>query len=152
MRVKLHEAKLTLASQCLALLTAFPVALLHQVRGNTCEPAVTKYCHEVARELKRLRSGETDMGWTPFRTNQTAMAGGHCHKQYRKVEHFFELFSLQLETEFSQRHVRTCLPSMVPQYIIYNLRNHFENIVDAGNLDLQRTPIIREPISPHHSA
>lgn len=40
---------------------------------------------------------------------------------------------------------------MVPQYIIYNLRNHFENIVDAGNLDLQRTPIIRESISVHPS-
>ncbi|KAK2597405.1 hypothetical protein QQS21_005953 [Conoideocrella luteorostrata] len=42
--------------------------------------------------------------------------------------------------------MRTKTLSMVSQHIIYNLRNHFENIVDLGNLDDRRTPIVRENI------
>lgn len=33
---------------------------------------------------------------------------------------------------------------MSPQHIVYNLRNHFENIVDSHFLDPGRAPIIRE--------
>ena len=39
--------------------------------------------------------------------------------------------------------MRTKLPSLTSQHIVYNLRNHFENVVDLGNLDDRRTPIIR---------
>lgn len=60
------------------------------------------------------------------------------------MEYFFEIFSLQLEAEFSKQSMKTLVPSMAPQYIIYNLRNHFENIVDMGNLDDRRTPIMRK--------
>ncbi|OAA69629.1 hypothetical protein ISF_02899 [Cordyceps fumosorosea ARSEF 2679] len=35
---------------------------------------------------------------------------------------------------------------MAPQHIIYNLRNHFENIVDNHYLDPGRAPIVRENI------
>lgn len=122
--------------------------MLHQIQGNTCEPAVTKYCQEVAQRLSRLRNGDVPMNWSQFNA-----AGrnrhGHSHKQYSTVEYFFEIFSLQLEAEFRRQSITTRVPSLAPQYIIYNLRNHFENIVDMGNLDDRRTPIMRERVVSH---
>jgi hypothetical protein len=88
------------------------------------------------------------MGWSQFNT-----AGrnrhGHSHKQYSTVEYFFEIFSLQLEAEFRRQSITTRVPSLAPQYIVYNLRNHFENIVDMGNLDDRRTPIMRTTVASH---
>ncbi|KAK3186463.1 hypothetical protein K4F52_004764 [Lecanicillium sp. MT-2017a] len=120
-------------------------ALIHQVQGNTCEPAVTKYCQEVAQRLRRLRNGEARIGWSQYNTGRRD-SFSHGHRHYTTVEYFFEIFSLQLEAEFSKQSMKTLVPSMAPQYIIYNLRNHFENIVDMGNLDDRRTPIMRENI------
>lgn len=132
-----------LCSECLALLTAYPVALLHQVKGNTFEPAVTRYCQEVARNLQQLRTGRTNADLWLFYNDRDIPTGMSGHSRYVPVERFFELFSLQLEKEFSQKVVKTGQPSLVPQYIIYNLRNHFENIVDMNLLDDRRTPIVR---------
>lgn len=60
------------------------------------------------------------------------------------IEYFFERFSLNLDAEYHRQAVKTKVPSVAPQYIIYNLRNHFENIVDRGSLDDRRTPIVRK--------
>ncbi|KAM3513511.1 hypothetical protein MY11210_002798 [Beauveria gryllotalpidicola] len=132
--------------ECLALLTAYPVALLHQIRGNTCEPAVTKYCQQVAYNLKKLHDGAIIIVRSPHATRQ-AMAGHRSGpKQPVRVEYFFELFSLHLESEFSQQRRKSAVPSMVPQHVIYQLHNHFENIVDNHCLDHGRAAFVRESI------
>lgn len=104
---------------------------------------MTKYCQEVAQRLRRLRNGEARIGWSQYNAGRWD-SFSHGHRHYTTVEYFFEIFSLQLEAEFSKQSMKTLVPSMAPQYIIYNLRNHFENIVDMGNLDDRRTPIMRK--------
>ncbi|PHH84515.1 hypothetical protein CDD83_1824 [Cordyceps sp. RAO-2017] len=136
-----------LVYECLALLTAFPIALLEDARGNTCEPAVTRYCRDVAKTLKRLRSGDDAIVTGPVSScESSSMAGGQNRPRYVTVDYFFELFSLQLLLEFRRQGLRVKLPSIAPQHILYKLRNHFENMVDSRNIDDRRTPIIRENI------
>ncbi|QUC16620.1 uncharacterized protein UV8b_00861 [Ustilaginoidea virens] len=129
--------------ECLALLTAFPVALLYQMRGNSCEPAITRYCQDVAKELQRLRKGENPI---VYRQDPWACRARRKHNQFENVEYFFEVFSLHLQNEFSKQRMRVKTLSMTSQHIIYNLRNNFENMVDLGNFDDRRTPIVRENI------
>ncbi|CEJ92927.1 hypothetical protein VHEMI08554 [[Torrubiella] hemipterigena] len=124
--------------ECLALLTAYPVALYHQIQGNTCEPAVTNYCREISRALKSLRDGKWEIGCSP--------PGMLAHERSVTVEYFFERFSLNLDAEYRRQAVQTKTPSMAPQYIIYKLRNHFEDFVDAGSIARHSGPIIRENI------
>lgn len=57
---------------------------------------------------------------------------------------FFEIFSLELQLEFATQTMRVDAPSTLPHHIIYNLRNHFENLSDIGNIDDRRAPIIRK--------
>ena len=113
---------------------------MQQILGNTCEPALPRYCHETARALKRLRAG------------QTVSPGGDWHQdtvlsdgqRYVHVDYFMEIFSLQLQMEYQKQAMRTAMPSMAVQHIIFSIRNHFENMTDAGNLDDRRVPIMRE--------
>lgn len=131
-------------SECLALLTAYPVALLQQIRGNTCEPAITRYCQDVARALHRLRNGDDSIIAGPFYWDHSWIGSrSGSGNQFATVEYFFEVFSLRLQMEFSRQAMRTKTPSLASQHIIYSLRNHFENLVDLGHLDDRRTPIIR---------
>ncbi|POR31561.1 Uncharacterized protein TPAR_08246 [Tolypocladium paradoxum] len=132
--------------ECLALLTAYPVALLEQMRGNTCEPAITRYCQDTSRALKRLRDGDDSVVASQFYRSEPWVIRGRGHHQFATIECFFEVFALQLQLEFTRQTMRTKGPSMTSQHLIYNLRNHFENFVDLGNLDDRRTPIIRENI------
>ncbi|KJZ77230.1 hypothetical protein HIM_03551 [Hirsutella minnesotensis 3608] len=132
--------------ECLALLTAYPVALLEQMRGNTCEPAISKYCQDVALTLKRLRRGENGPIKSQSYESGYWSQGQQGVQQFATVEHFFEIFSLQLHLEYSKQTMRTKGPSLSTQHIIYTLRNHFENLVDLRNVDDRRTPIIRENI------
>ncbi|KAF7551110.1 hypothetical protein G7Z17_g5232 [Cylindrodendrum hubeiense] len=124
--------------ECLALTTAYPVALLQQMRGNTCEPAITKYCHETAAALQHLRLG----GSSDDKLNCRRKAWSTLPLHFVPVDYFFEIFSLQLEREFQRQPMRSKVPSVGPQHIIYCIRNHFENLVDGGNLDERRAPII----------
>lgn len=128
--------------ECLALTVAYPVALLQQMRDNTCEPAITKYCHEAAAALRHLRLG----GNADDRPYSRPKPWSDDPPKLVPVEHFFEIFSLQLEKEFRKQPMRTKIPSMGPQHIIYCIRNHFENLIDGANLDERRAPIIRENI------
>lgn len=63
--------------------------------------------------------------------------------EFASVEYFFEIFSMQLEKEYRKQRERSKIPSMTTHHIIYNLRSHFENLVDQGNLDERRAPIVR---------
>ncbi|KAM3456318.1 hypothetical protein NHJ6243_008237 [Beauveria neobassiana] len=128
-------------SECLALLTAYPVALLHKVRGNCHEPAVTRYCQQIASNLKALRDGEIVIARPP---NETSWRGGPG--QPDRFEFFFELFSLHLEEEFSDYWRKSTLPSMMPEHIICQLRDHFENLIDSHRLDPSLAPHARENI------
>ncbi|KAM4064504.1 hypothetical protein HRG_005131 [Hirsutella rhossiliensis] len=132
--------------ECLALLTAYPVALLEQIRGNTCEPAITRYCQDVARALKQLRSGQDSNLASQCYESKPWARTNRGHHQFATVEYFFEIFSLQLQLEYSRQTMRTKAASLTSQHIIFNLRNHFENLVDLRNVDDRRTPIIRENI------
>ncbi|PHH63189.1 hypothetical protein CDD81_6240 [Ophiocordyceps australis] len=132
--------------ECLALLTAYPVALLEQLRMNTCEPAIASYCQEAARALKQLKDGDDSIvGGHFYRTDQVT-GTMTSHRPLVTVEYFFEVFSLHLSQEYSRQKMRTTVPAMTTQRILYTLRDHFENFVDLGNLDDRRTPIIRENI------
>lgn len=118
------------------------------MRGNTCEPAITRYCQDTSKALKRLRDGDDTVVASQFYRSEPWVIRGRGHYQFATVEYFFEVFALQLQLEFSRQSMRTKGPSMTSQQIIYNLRNHFENFVDLGNLDDRRTPIIREFPAP----
>ncbi|KAI9155095.1 hypothetical protein HJFPF1_07663 [Paramyrothecium foliicola] len=109
-----------------------------------CEPAVTKYCQEVARTLKRLRADAGAQFESSVQSGCFRETRGRQH--FAQVDYFFEVFSLQLQKEFERRPMKTNAPPLISHYILYNLRNHFENLVELGNLDDRRTPIVRENI------
>ena len=111
------------------------MALIQQFKGNNCEPDVTRYCKETAMALWRIRDNN---GFASTkRTNKAEVyvsgADGH-HDDIRNVDCFFEVFSLQLEMEYASHHMSTQIPSLVPEHIVYNLRSHFENVNDYGNI------------------
>ncbi|UNI17753.1 hypothetical protein JDV02_004073 [Purpureocillium takamizusanense] len=135
-----------LIGECLCLLTAYPVGLLEHIRGNTCEPALPKYCRETAQALQRLRNGDGFDASKPTSESKRQLSRGGSHHQFNSIEFFFEIFSLELQLEFATQTMRVQTPSTIPYHVIYNLRNHFENLVDLGNIDECRAPIIRENI------
>ncbi|KAK0392002.1 hypothetical protein NLU13_1500 [Sarocladium strictum] len=132
-------------NECLALLAAYPVALAQKLKGNTCEPDVTRYCQETAIALYHMRD-KHELATSIERSNaQNCSHSDHSnHGEMSKVDCFFEVFSLHLEMEYQRHHTKTRMPSLGPEHIMYNLRNHFENIVDWGNMNERRTPIVRE--------
>lgn len=143
-----RKLKLMECSECLALLTAYPVTLVEQIRGNTCEPAIVRYCREMGQALKRLQDDDeipvqtTSLHAGKASSTQDSSLTGE--KRFPKVEYFFEVFSLQLQLEYSRRSMKPKAPSMATQHVIFHLRNHFENLVDNGNLDDRRMPIVRQ--------
>ncbi|ODA79057.1 hypothetical protein RJ55_04648 [Drechmeria coniospora] len=131
--------------ECLALLTAYPVALLAQIRGNTCEPAVTRYCRDISHALMRLRRGDDPVLSAPFERSEAWESRGF--REFAAVEYFFEIFSMQLQLEFRRRSMRMNVPpSLTTQHVIYNLRNHFENLVDKGKVDQATASMMRDTI------
>ncbi|KAL6354888.1 hypothetical protein LRP88_12246 [Fusarium phalaenopsidis] len=63
------------------------------------------------------------------------------------MEHFFEILSLQLEREF-RTSSRSKLPSIAPQRVMYNIRNHLDDLADICDFGTFRTPLIREFLMP----
>ncbi|KPM37840.1 hypothetical protein AK830_g8744 [Neonectria ditissima] len=125
--------------ECLALTTAYPVALLHQMSNKGCEPGVTRYCHDAAATLKYWREcNEYQQSLGFFEPTSSS-------PNFTRLNSFFEIFSLRVEKLFRNQ-PRTKVPSMAPQHIVYNIRNHFKNLVDRGNLDERKAPIVRENI------
>lgn len=107
--------------------------------GNTCEPDVTRYCHEVAHEFQRMRMGLVDR------------SSGHKLSTVRQpldpdrfqfVDHYFEAFALKLDKEFRTQRLRKEAPSSLPQKIISNIRSHHQNLVDHGNLHDRNVAIL----------
>lgn len=98
----------------------------------------------MARALKQLRSGQDISMASQLYESKMWDRKDRGPNQFASVEYFFEVFSLRLQLEFSRQTMRTKAPSLTSQHIIFNLRNHFENLVDLRNVDDRRTPIIRE--------
>ncbi|KAH6889719.1 hypothetical protein B0T10DRAFT_571779 [Thelonectria olida] len=130
--------------ECLALAVAYPVALLQEIDYNTWEPDITRHCQETALALQQLREGSAQQDELDirrvFNTEPTYVP------DLVTVDCFFEIFSLQLEKEYRTQLTKAAIPAMTSHHIIYNIRNHFENLVDQGNLDERRAPIVRENI------
>lgn len=105
---------------------------------------MTRYCHEVALKLKRLRDADTATTGDPWDTNPTAPPALLGTQRFPQVDYFFEIFSLQLQVEYRSQSMRTKTPAVAAHYIIFNLRNHFENLCDLGNLDDRRVPMMRQ--------
>ncbi|EGX97083.1 hypothetical protein CCM_01742 [Cordyceps militaris CM01] len=130
--------------ECLALLVAYPVALIHQVKGNRCNPAVRQYCQQAAYRIKQFHNGSKPVPGSPCTISEDN--DGPLYGVIR-VEHYFELWSLNLEKEFTDQYTRQGPPSMSPQHILYTLRNHFENMIDNRCLDPVRASFVREKIN-----
>ncbi|RSL67133.1 hypothetical protein CEP51_012699 [Fusarium floridanum] len=107
---------------CLALITAFPAA----------------------KRLQQLRPIEKDDDKTESVTDDSGVT-----VQYgttNEMEHFFEILSLELEQEFRTSFSRSGPPSMIPQRVTHNIRNHLDDLDDFYRLGEGRPPIIRENI------
>ncbi|KFA51333.1 hypothetical protein S40293_04360 [Stachybotrys chartarum IBT 40293] len=131
--------------ECLTLIAAYPVCVIEQIRGNACEPAVTRYCQQAAQTLQRLRNGGDIFpgaaGWKCM-----GSVSSNDRHNFADVEYFFEIFSLQLQIEFRRQKMKTRAPALASLHIIHNLRSHFENIVDLGNIDDRKSPVLRDNI------
>lgn len=122
-------------SECLALLAAYPVALLHQLHGNNRDPDVMHACQESAPELRRLRQCLRHRSSSAAPSKQKKF---DKVKQLSEVQHFFEMFSLRLDKKFRVRGGKGKRPPMIPQKIIYQLRNRLELLKDNQVTDPQR--------------
>jgi hypothetical protein len=140
---------LTAYSECLALVVAFPVALLQEIEHNTWEPDITRHCQEAALALQQLREGATQLDELDIHRRVFNTESNYI-PDLVPVAYFFEIFSLQLEKEYRTQLTKTEIPSMASHHIIYNIRNHFENLVDQGNLDERRAPIVRTCSCPDY--
>ncbi|KAF4995644.1 hypothetical protein FDECE_12739 [Fusarium decemcellulare] len=125
----------------LALVTAYPVCLLHQMRGNTYDPSVVQICQDAALRLQKLR---------PIRVDQYSRKGlADTPRDYStsadtltETKHFFEKLSLQLDHDFRTFSTRAQPPSMAPQRVIFSIRKHLEDLIDSEDLHMGRSPII----------
>ncbi|KAL3607324.1 hypothetical protein FPOAC2_02307 [Fusarium poae] len=128
--------------KCLALLTAYPVCLLHQGLDNKCYADVDSRCEEAVHRLTRIYP----ITWQSS-SSQLSQAPRSNIEENVDIEqtHFFETFSLELEMEFrtSRRNNR---PSLAAQHTITNIRMILENLIDDRNLDPLRSPFLRENI------
>ncbi|PFH61082.1 hypothetical protein XA68_18290 [Ophiocordyceps unilateralis] len=141
--------------ECLALLAAYPVVLLQELRHNTCEPDVTGYCREVAKRLFILRH---DYG---LRSRLATMSMNRAYNEIRatversyrignsrrcqQVDYFFEIFVLQLHGEYEQQTMRANRPSAMSNHIVCNLNSHIDMFAQHGGV-CQRMPIMREVV------
>ncbi|EEU42119.1 uncharacterized protein NECHADRAFT_86045 [Fusarium vanettenii 77-13-4] len=137
------RAKLQLhVFNCLALITAYPVCVLHRLCGNTLDPCVVARCNRAAKRLQRLRPIEKD----DPETESTISTSSVTFQEYTRNEkkHFFEMLSLQLEREFRTSFSQPKLPSMASHRVLFNLRNHIDDLSDSFDLGAVRPPILRE--------
>jgi hypothetical protein len=128
-------------SNCLALVTAYPVCLANRIRGNTHDPCVVTLCNRAAKRLQQLRPIEKDDPGTRSETNTSSVTFQEGTRN--EMEHFFEILSLQLEREF-RTSSRSKLPSIAPQRVMYNIRNHLDDLADICDFGTFRTPLIRK--------
>ncbi|KAF4589157.1 hypothetical protein GQ602_003046 [Ophiocordyceps camponoti-floridani] len=160
--------------ECLALLAAYPVVLLHELRLDDCEPDVTGYCREVAKRLSALRNGSDDgrsktctTGTTEFTSTSdgsratyypsnssrsrvtyhpSEMSSNPCdirQFKFRQVDYFFEVFALQLHSEYKRQKMRVNRPSTMANHIACNLNSHIDNFAQHGGA-CERLAIMRE--------
>ncbi|RSM09807.1 hypothetical protein CDV31_007547 [Fusarium ambrosium] len=133
---------------CLALVTAFPVCVLNRIRGNTHDFRVVMRCNQAAKRLQQLRPIEIDDDKTESVTDDSGVI-----VQYgttNEMEHFFEILSLELEQEFRTSFSRSGPPSMIPQRVTHNIRNHLDDLDDFYRLGEGRPAIIREFLYAGH--
>ncbi|UPL01920.1 hypothetical protein LCI18_012854 [Fusarium solani-melongenae] len=126
---------------CLALVTAYPVCLVNRIRGNTHDPCVVTLCNRAAKRLQQLRPIEKDDPETRSVTNTSSVTFQEGTRN--EMEHFFEILSLQLEREF-RTSSRSKLPSIAPQRVMFNIRNHLDDLADICDFGTFRTPLIRK--------
>ncbi|PHH75848.1 hypothetical protein CDD80_2013 [Ophiocordyceps camponoti-rufipedis] len=160
--------------ECLALLAAYPVVLLHELRLNDCEPDVTGYCREVAKRLSALRNGSDDgcsktcttgtteftstsnrSGATYYPSNSSRSRVTHQPSEmssnpvdirqfkFKQVDYFFEVFALQLHSEYQRQKMRVNRPSTMTNHIACNLNSHIDNFSQHGGV-CERLAIMRE--------
>ncbi|KAF7560798.1 hypothetical protein G7046_g3352 [Stylonectria norvegica] len=120
--------------ECLALLTVFPVAMVHQINRNPHEIDAPTLCAEAAESLLNLKVASM----SPFEKSSRF-----------ENDHFFQLFSLKMEKELVRTHKCSNVRSRAPQRILYSMRNHIENMVDSNIIDVQRAPFIRKSSSQY---
>ncbi|KAM5356590.1 hypothetical protein ACJ41O_003236 [Fusarium nematophilum] len=131
---------------CLALTVAYPVCLVHKIRGNTYEPNVVDFCTQAAHDLRRLTIAREKKEET---NNKDSGATDSFQPDFSliKEHHFFEILSLELERQFrvgSKRAKKT--PSMASHRVIYTIRQYLEKYIDDDVFDICRSPIVRENI------
>ncbi|RDA94948.1 hypothetical protein CP533_0096 [Ophiocordyceps camponoti-saundersi (nom. inval.)] len=140
--------------ECLALLAAFPVVLLEELRMNTCEPNVTGYCKEAGRKMCLLRHGiynGSSVGSTMMtggsvrsRTDNTAESSGSMLRpQFEQVDYFYEIFVLQLHMDYDAHDMRVNRPPSMANHIICNLNSHIDQFWQHGGAN-SRIAIMRE--------
>ncbi|KAI8713492.1 hypothetical protein NCS52_01293900 [Fusarium sp. LHS14.1] len=127
---------------CLTLATAYPVCVWHHLCGNTLDPDVVARCNRAAKRLQQLRPIEKDDPETQSTSNTSSFTFQEDTRNEKK--YFFEMLSLQLEREFRTSFPQSKLPSMAPQRIMFNIRNHIDDLSDSLDLGAIRPPIIRE--------
>ncbi|KAJ3511607.1 hypothetical protein NM208_g15411 [Fusarium decemcellulare] len=129
----------------LALVTAYPVCLLHQMRGNTYDPSVVQICRDAALRLQKLRPIRADQ-YTPKGPGDPPRDYSTSADTLTETKHFFEKLSLQLDHDFRTFSTRAQPPSMAPQRVIFSIRKHLEDLIDSEDLHMGRSPIVRENI------
>lgn len=119
--------------------------MIQRIRGNMCEPAVSRYCREAAATLQYLRSGHSITGGPSLGQDLDGPGVTTGNQHYVNVDHFFESFSLQLEIEYARHTVITTKHRpLTTVHITYCLRSHYENLIDLGAIDDRRGPAVRE--------
>ncbi|RSL73840.1 hypothetical protein CEP54_000186 [Fusarium duplospermum] len=129
---------------CLALITAYPVCVLNRIRGNTYDFRVVSRCNQAAKRLQQLRPIERDDTESESMTDASGVTVEEGTTN--EMEHFFEMLSLELELEFRTSFSRSGLPSLAHQRVMYNIRNHLDDLTDFYHLGEIRPALIRENI------
>ncbi|KAL6920928.1 hypothetical protein FSST1_004954 [Fusarium sambucinum] len=133
--------------KCLALLTAYPVCLLHQGLDNKRYVDVDRRCEEAALRLAEIHP-ITQQHYSSQSSSQLGQTSQYPMEKNVDIERtrFFEMFSLEMEMEFRTSRTKNDSPSLAAQRAITKIRMTLENLVDGGQLDMLRSPFIRENI------
>jgi hypothetical protein len=136
-------------SKCLALLTAYPVCLLHQALDNRLYADVDSRCEEATLRLTRIYP-ITQLDYLSQPPSQTSSLSQSSIEEDVDIErsHFFETFSLELEMEFGNSRKKNKPPSLATQQAITKIRMILEDLIDEGQLDPFRSPIVRRSSLP----
>ncbi|KAG8354704.1 hypothetical protein FVEN_g7392 [Fusarium venenatum] len=132
--------------KCLALLTAYPVCLLHQGLDNKRCVDIDRRCEEAALRLTEIHPiTPQDLSQSSSQLSETSQSPMEKNVDIERTR-FFEMFSLEMEMEFRTSCTKNDSPSLAAQRAITKIRMTLENLVDEGQLDSFRSPIIRENI------